>query len=66
MPKQRVYEVVIREYHDATVRVAAHSIGEARRAAAERYDQGEAVTEFFMVQDWEDWPVIDMGEDPGQ
>ena len=66
MPKQRVYEVRIREYHDATVLVAAHSVGEARRAAAERYDNGLLVLEFSEVQDPDEWPVTDTGEDPGQ
>jgi len=61
--KQHVYEVTIRQYHDACVLVAALSPSEARRKAARRLDGGDLVFEFTREEVMEDWPVQDRGED---
>ena len=65
MPKQRMYEVTIRELRIGTVLVAANSEREARRAAEERYDNGDVVMEDWGT-DVTEWDVEDHGEDPGQ
>jgi len=66
--KQHVYEVTLRQHHDAVVLIAADNPKHALELAETRLSEAEETVtfEFAGYAPHDEWSVVDKGEDEGQ